>query len=188
MQCDKCGSRYHDTDEHDELLSKVLGSMKKDDADRQAEAALAKEAKKTVKKKKVFKRRKQFQCVLITGTKSPKKYTLKYLMSCLKKELVDVWEGDPGYVLTGTTRDIEVIITSACKLLKLRVLQAPPNFQMYTGSSAEHMRNADLVNTFKPRTILIFSKVSKEEIKDPVIEALIKTAVKQNIPYKVLVG
>lgn len=130
--------------------------------------------------------KKQFKTILVTGDRKFR-MSFKTMKTAIQTVAVDTWEQDPGYVLTGTNRDVHAKIVAACKELKYRVLQAPANFQMFSGNSAEQMANADLIQTFRPDAIIVFSKESNlKESSDSVLQHLFKLARGKNIPLKVV--
>ena len=140
---------------------------------------------KLKKKKKVVKKRRQFDCVFITGIKKLKKVSVKYLVKNLKELLVIEDEKFEGYVITGTSRVVEQKTVTACKELKLRVLQAPANFQMFSGASAEQIRNQDVVETFKPKLVIIVGDEEDVEDDDSMV-VLKKYLYRKNIPVHIL--
>lgn len=145
---------------------------------------------KSVKKKRKAQVRKPktlFTSIFITGTRFVNFSSVK-LSGIVKKNSNEIWENDTGFVITGTSRPIEAKILSVCKNLKIRVLQYPANFGMYTGASAEQVRNLDVIETFKPKLVIILCKKKSECEDDSTISSIINVTKRKNVQLKVIEG
>ena len=129
-------------------------------------------------------RQKQFKTILVTGTKSDKWPTLRDVQKAIKVHTSALAEDSKetiwsGYVITGASRPVEKLVVSASKILKFRTLVAPANFQLLQGNTAEQLRNADIIDTFKPEKVIVF--VDKTEADDTVVSHLRKIADRKHI-------
>lgn len=125
--------------------------------------------------------------IFVTGAKGNFKIPYSFIEKSLRGLLAtekDVIGLDP-YIITGYSRTIEQRIVAISKELKVRSLVVPANFQMYSGNSAEQMRNADVLHTFKPSMVIIFADEKTIE-SDSVLEYLKKITIKAAIPLKIL--
>ena len=132
--------------------------------------------------------RKQFKTIFVTGARETKKFSLNFIKKKLEQEILENWTNEDkatGYVIVGTSRDIDTAVVSACKFLNIKCLQAPANFLQLTGASAEQLRNLDVVQTFKPDPVIVFSHKSIDDSKDTVLEHLEKLTKKKSIILKV---
>lgn len=121
--------------------------------------------------------------IFVTGCRNDKWPSLRYIekeISLVSKAAHEAGN-DIDYVVTGTSRPIDAKIVSACKLLKIKILQVPANFMMLSGASAEQMRNSDVLANFAPASIMVFLDKEIAE-SDSVLEHLVSIAYKAHIP------
>lgn len=121
-------------------------------------------------------RKNSISTIFVTGCKNNTWPPPKTVLKELKKIITAMWPVDTGYIITGTSRVVDTKVVAACKQLNVRVLQAPANFQLLSGASAEQLRNADMLQTFKPECIVVFT--DKELTEDSVLAHLSKLAYK----------
>lgn len=128
------------------------------------------------KKKKRQVRKKGIKCLLITGCKNSKWPTQSFVNKYIGKLAKDGYK-EEGYVITGASRETERKIVRACKESNVRCIIVPANFASHGGANAEQIRNAEVLQNFKPEGVTIFSLKPIDE--DSTLEYLKKLVIRK---------
>lgn len=126
-----------------------------------------------------------FKTALITGDKD-----IHWRQSTINKQIAKLVNlenfTDEGYVITGTSREVERMVLRSCKKYNIRCLTYSANFEKFGGASAEQLRNADVLQTFKPEKVIVFSfSLVNEDAEngDSVLQHLKKITKKRKMLY-----